>query len=262
MTDTGRIPFPLPPHAAPAPLLARISARSRLELILLLRNGEQVLLTLVLPVLLLLILSKTTVLDLPGEGPRVDRALPGVLALAILSTSFTALAISTAFDRRYGVLRQVGVGPLGRSGLIAAKLMATFGVVVLQLLVLGVEALLLGWSPTGAALGVVVMAALGVWAFAGLALLMAGTLRAEATLALANLIYVLLLLGGGLFTNPADWPAPWGTLVGLLPSAALAEGLRDVLAQGDLPSASSVLVLIAWALVGSFAASRWLRWDS
>jgi ABC-2 type transport system permease protein len=251
-----------PSDAGAAPLARRVGSRARLEIVLLLRNGEQLLLTLILPALLLLILSTTSFLELPGEGDQVGRALPGVLALAILSTSFTALAISTAFDRRYGVLRQVGVGPLGRSGLITAKILATLVIVVVQLIVLGVEALLLGWSPSGAAALVLVLATLGVWAFSGLALLMAGTLRAEATLALANLVYVLLLLGGGLFFDPQTLPAPWSTLVQLLPSAALADGLRAVLVAGTTPSATSVLVLTAWGLVGTGLAVRWLRWDS
>lgn len=261
MTLSTEPNFPLPPSPAPAATPRRVLARARLETILLLRNGEQILLTLILPALLLLVLSTTEFLDLPGSGDRVDRALPGVLALAVLSTSFTALAISTAFDRRYGVLRQVGVGPLGRTGLIAAKVLAAFALVAIQVLVLGVEALLLGWSPSGAVAAVVLLVALGVWAFSGLALLMAGTLRAEATLALANLIYLLLLVGGGLFLDRSTWPEPWGSVVQYLPSAALADGLRAVMVQGDLPSVSSLLVLVAWGSVGSLAAARWFRWD-
>lgn len=261
MSAADAMRFPTSPRAVPAPLARRITSRARLETALLLRNGEQILLTLILPVLLLLVLSTTSVIDLPGTGERVDRALPGVLALAVLSTSFTALAISTAFDRRYGVLRQVGVGPLGRSGIIAAKVVATFAMVALQVIVLGFEALLLGWSPSGAAASVVIMIALGVWAFSGLALLMAGTLRAETTLALANLIYLLLLVAGGLFFDRATWPEPWGSIVQYLPSAALADGLRSVMVDGAFPPVSTLFVLLAWGAVGSALAARWLRWD-
>lgn len=253
--------FPAAPASAPAPALRRVLSRARLELVLLLRNGEQVLLTLVLPVLILAGLSLNDTVDLPGDGPRVARALPGVLALAVLSTAFTAQAIGTGFDRRYGVLRQVGVGPLGRSGLILAKIVATVAMLTVQVIVLVGEALLLGWSPVGSPFTVAALLLLGVCAFTGLALLLAGTLRAEATLALANLIYVLLLLGGGLFTDTATWPGPLRAVVEVLPSAALASGLRDVMVAGVAPSPTDVLILIIWGALGGGLAARFLKWD-
>lgn len=253
--------FPQPPGASPAPALSRIRARAGLEVLLLVRNGEQVLLTVILPVLVLAGLTLSDAIALPGEGPRVSRALPGVLALAVLSTAFTAQAIGTGFDRRYGVLRQVGVGPLGKSGLIIAKIVASIAMLSGQVVILCVEALLLGWSPIGSPVVVVGLLLLGVCAFTGLALLIAGTLRAEATLALANLIYVLLLLGGGLFTDTSSWPTLLRTVVDVLPSAALSSGLRDVLVTGQAPSLFDLMVLLVWAVAGGALAARFLRWD-
>jgi ABC-2 type transport system permease protein len=109
-------------------------------------NAEQLLLALVLPVLLLVALNEVSTPDL-GPGRRIDVLTPGVLALAVMSTSFTSQAIATGFDRRYGVLRMLGTTPLGRSGLLAGKVLAVLAVQAVQLLVLGGVALALGWQP-------------------------------------------------------------------------------------------------------------------
>lgn len=253
------------PHPAPAaaPTAARVLAQGRWEAGTMLRNGEQVLLTLVLPALVLVGLSRTTVVDL-GLGPgqqAVDVVAPGVLALAVLSTAFTGQAIATGFDRRSGVLRLLATTPLGRSGLLAGRVLGVLAVEVVQLVVLGGVALVIGWrpSPVGlapAALLVVVATA----AFTALGLLLAGTLRAEAVLAVANLVWAALLVVGGVVVPAGQHPGAWGVLVHAIPSGALGEGLRRALADGrlDLPALG---VLLAWAVVAAAAARRWFRWD-
>jgi ABC-2 type transport system permease protein len=248
---------PSAPDGRPAPTLQRILRRAWLELLLLMRNGEQLLLTLVIPTAVLVVLPRTSLLD-GDQAQRLDATVPGVLALAVLSTAFTAAAISLAFDRRYGVLRQLGAGPLGRGGLITARTLAVLGVVALQTVVLLVVAVVLGWEPSGQAstlVSLVVVLVLGVAAFTGPALLLGGTLRSEAVLALANLIYLALLVGGGLFAVDGA-PGP----VAALPSAALAEALRAVL-DGAVPPAGAVAVLTGWAVIAGGLATRFLRWD-
>lgn len=256
-------PLDFTPRPKAAPVVRRVLAQAGLELRLLLRNGEQLLLTLVIPVLLLVGFSIVPILD-AGTASRVDFLAPGVLALATMSTAFTGQAISTGFERRYGVLKRLGVTPLTRLGLLAAKTLAVLVIQLLQAVLISTVAFLLGWSPQGGAVGVlsvVLLMVLATAAFSALALLMAGTLRAEATLAAANLVYVILLgLGGVVF--PVDlFPPALLPFVEALPITALSTGLRTVLAEGAAMPLGPVLVLLAWSVVGAALAGRFFRWE-
>jgi len=242
-----------------APPARRILAQARFDARSMLRNGEQLMLTVILPLLVLVGLSRSSVVDL-GDGPRIDLAAPGVLALALISTAFTGQAIATGFDRRAGLLRLLGTTPLGRSGLIAGRIGAVLAVQLIQILLLGTAAVLLGWRPDPAGLiPAIGIEALGTAAFVSLGLLLAGTLRAEAVLAAANLIWVLLLAGGGVVLA-ADRLGPIGPLVTALPSGALGDGLRSALGSGSWPW-RDLLVLLVWAVAGTAATVRWFRWD-
>lgn len=250
------------PRPGAAPLPRMLAAQTGLEVRLLLRNGEQLVLTLVLPVLLLLVFSYAPIGSLVDGGPRpVDVVAPGILALAVLSTAFTGQAIGTGFERRYGVLKRLGATPLPRWGLLAAKTGAVLAVEVLQVALLVGVALALGWAPRAAILPAVLLLVLGTAAFSALGLLMAGTLRAEATLAAANLVYVLLLLGGGVVVPLDRYPGVLRPVLELSPLGALSEGLRDVLQRGVGLPLAAVGVLLAWALVAGVLAARTFRWE-
>ena len=238
--------------------------QARFEARLMMRNGEQVLLTLIIPVVLLVALSLSSIVDLPGSdptAPRVTSVLPGILALAVMSTAFTALAIATGFDRRAGVVKFLGATPLQRDGFVAAKMISTFLLIAVQTVVLAVVAVVLGWRPGGSAPAVLAITALGTCAFSAWGLLLAGTLRAEATLAVANGIYVLLLLGGGVIVPANELPGPLATIAAVLPSAALGDGLRVAMGATDGSLGLPALVLVLWAAVGSVLAVRSFRWD-
>ncbi len=244
----------------PASARARIGAQASFEAQTLLRNGEQLLVSLILPALALLALAFTHSPAL-GDGRRIDIAVPGVLALAILSTAFTGQAISTGFDRRYGVLRLLGVSPLGRSGLLVGKAGAVLLVEAIQLVTLGVLGLALGWQPSLVGLpAAVVFWLLGTWVFVALALLLAGALRAEAVLALANLIWVLLLGLGGVVLPRHVLAEPIAAVVGGLPSAALGDGLRAAFLTGTF-DAWSALVLFGWGLAATALCLRTFSWS-
>ncbi|MFI6519589.1 ABC transporter permease [Spirillospora sp. NPDC050679] len=237
-----------------------IAAQARYELLATLRNGEQLLLTIIIPVVLLTLFSATSLLDL-GPGRRVDFLAPGVLALAVMSTAFTGQAIGTGFERRYGVLKRLGATPLPRGGLIAAKTLAVLLVEAVQAAVICAVALALGWHPHGDPLSVLALLLLGTAAFSGFGLLMAGTLRAEATLAAANLVYVLLLAVGGVVFPLEKFPAGVRSALELLPISALSEGLRQVLQHGAALPGKPLLVLAVWAVAGLALAARFFRWE-
>ena len=240
---------------------ARLAAQARFETRTLLANGEQLLVAMILPALALVALAFTSVPDL-GAGRRIDVAVPGVLALCLLSTAFTGQAIQTAFDRRYGVLRLLGSTPLGRGGLLGGKVAAVLVVEALQALVIGGLGLALGWHPEPAGFALAVISfGLGTWAFVALALLLAGALRPEAVLAVANLVWVLLLGVGGVLLPARELPGSLAAAVPFLPSAALADALRAGFLDGAADLRSWV-VLAAWALVATAIARRTFRWSA
>ena len=246
-----------------APARERVLAQARFEAGNLLRNGEQILVALVLPAMALvgLALGSSPSLGQLNESRRIDVAVPGVLALAVISTAFTGQAISTAFDRRYGVLRLLGVSPLGRQGLLVAKALAVLTIELLQFVVIGALGLALGWQPRWLGLpAAALLALLGTWAFVAIALLLAGTLRAEGVLALANLIWVILLGLGGVIIPPSQMPAGLSHVATLLPSGALADGLRAAFIHGRL-ALLPLLVLVVWGAVATALASRTFRWS-
>ncbi|KHL11267.1 ABC-2 type transport system permease protein [Mumia flava] len=253
----------LAPRPGAAGVGRMIAAQVAMETRLLLRNGEQLLLALVIPLLLLVAGTESSrIVDL-GPGRPIDIIAPGVLALAILSSSFTSLAIATGFERRYGVIKRLGSTPLPRWGLLVGKAGSVLLVQLVQLVVLCAVALWLGWQPHGGAAAygwLVVYTLLGTAAFGALALLVAGTLRAEATLAVANLVYVLLLVGGAVLVPLDRYPEAAQAPMTLLPTAALSDGLRTVFA-GDAPPTSSLVVLLVWAGVASVATARTFKWE-
>jgi ABC-2 type transport system permease protein len=225
---------------------------------LLVRNGEQLLLALVIPIGILLVGR-----IVGGRFGAMETLTPSVMALAIWSSSFTSLAIATGFERRYGVLERLAPTPLGKLGLLAGKAFSLVLVVVGQLVVVAVVAVIAGWRPdwtVPSALGMLLVAVLAIATFACLAVTLAGRLRAEATLALANLVYVVFLAVGALLLPVASYPEAVQPLVRLLPTAALGEGLRAG-ASGVLLG-WPFLVLLVWLAVGATAAWRGFRWTS
>lgn len=246
------------PGAAPLPRMVLAQAGAEVRAIL--RNGEQLLLTLIIPVLLLVGFSLAPLIEV-GTQRRVDFLTPGVLALAVMSTAFTGQAIATGFERRYGVLKRLGATPLSRAGLMLAKTLAVLAVEVLQVVVIVGVALALGWQPHGSFAAAVLLILLGTAAFSGLGLFMAGVLRAEATLAAANLVYLVLLGCGGVIFPLSVFPDSVEGVLHALPIAALTGGLRTALAEGGGFPAGPLAVLLAWALVTLVLASRTFRWE-
>lgn len=241
--------------------MSRLGSQLRTEVGLVVRNGEQLLLTLIIPVMLLVFFTLVDVLP-TGTADPVEFLTPGILALAVMSTAMVSLGIATGFERSYHVLKRLGTTPLGRPRLIAAKTLAVAAVEIGQFVVLIAVALLLGWSPSAGgwlpALGAVV---LGTLAFAGIGLTLAGRLRGEINLAAQNALYLVLLLGGGLVISVDEFPAAMRHGARFLPSGALADILRDALSEPVAHVATSWIVLAAWAIVGPLLAAALFRWD-
>lgn len=258
MTTSRFAPGTFTPAPGRGRLGHMLSTHARVETALTLRHGEQILLTLLIPLALLLGLSLLDVLP-AGEFSgmaRVDWITPRILALAVLSSAFTGQAIALGFDRRYGVLKRLSATALPRWLLVAGRLVAALVVVALQVLVLGAVAALLGWSPStaGIAFGAVLLV-LGTLCFGALGVLLGGALKAEAVLALANIVWFVLLLAGGILMVPSALPDGYAVVVSLLPSGALAEGLHAALVDGTF-SAGACAVLAVWTALGAAVAAR------
>jgi ABC-2 type transport system permease protein len=237
-----------------------IATQAVLETKMLLRNGEQLLLTVVIPTLVLVLFSSVDIID-TGEGKAVDFLTPGVLALAVMSTAFTGQAIATGFERRYGVLKRLASSPLPRWGLMTAKTASVLVTEVLQVILLTVIAFALGWSPHGNPFAVLLLLVLGTAAFSGLGLLMAGTLKAEATLAAANLVFLLLLVSGGIIIPLDQFSQSTQDVLSLLPITALSDGLRDVLQHGAGMPWGDLGLLAGWAVALLALAGCLFRWE-
>ena len=248
------------PAPGAAPLAQQVLAQASMESRLLLRNGEQLLLAVVIPVIVLVgSVKASTHVDLGLSHPAIDEFAPGVLALAVMSTAFTSLAIATGFERRYGVIKRLGSSPLPRYGLLLGKVGALVLVEALQIAVISTVALVMGWQPDLSPVGALLAIVLGTAAFASLGLLVAGVLRPEATLAAANLVY-LLLLAGGAVVLPVSAYGAFGGVAGLLPSGALGEAMRAASWSGTIDW-GSLLVLLVWAAVGAVLTARTFRWE-
>jgi ABC-2 type transport system permease protein len=244
------------PAPSPAPPVRRVLRHSRTEVHLLVRNGEQLLLALAIPLLALTVGGIAG-----GRWGELPVLAPSVLALAVWSSAFTSVAISTGFERRYGVLERLAATPLQKSGLLAGKAAGIVAIVVFQLLVITAAGLYIGWRPTfrpASAAVAALLVVLAVAAFVSWALVLAGRLRAELTLGLANLIYVLFLAGGGLVIPLNRYPHAVQPIIQALPTAALGEGLRA--AASGIVLGWPILVQLGWLAVGVLVARKAFRW--
>ena len=241
------------------PRIRRVLAHARWETQLTLRNGEQVLLTIIIPVAMLLGLGLLQLWPVTGE--RVPTAVAAVWVVTVLATCFTSLAIGTGFERRSGALRFLSTTPLTRLELLAGKVLAVLASTALSIAIVSVVAVAIGWRPGWTvlpALGVLALggAALGTWAF-----VLAGTLRAEAVLAVANGIFIVLLLAGGVAIPPDRLPGALAGLAQVLPTGALTDALTSLLVDASAPGAWPIVVLVAWLVAGAALARRFFRWN-
>jgi ABC-2 type transport system permease protein len=249
------------PNPGAAPWSRMLLAQTLIEIKLTLRRGESVLLTLLIPVGLLVFFTKVKLLDDEAIGRPIDFVAPGVLALAVLSTAFTGQAIATGFERSYGVLKRLGASPLPRGVLLLGKTLGVLAVEVLQIVVLVAVAYALDWHPHGNPLTVLLLLVVGTAAFSALGLLMAGALRAEATLAAANGVYLVFLLLGGIVFPLTRLPGALQAFAKVLPGTGLSTGLREVLQHGAGVPWGDVGLLALWAVVAGVLAARTFRWE-
>ncbi len=237
-----------------------IRAQTRIEMLLTVRRAESLLVTLVIPLGILVFFSTVDAVNTTYKEP-VDFLVPGVLALAVMSSAMVSLGIATGYERRYGVLKRLGSTPLSRAGLLSAKTLNVLVLEIVQAFVIVITGIALGWDATGGLVAAIALLLVGTVAFAGIGMLMAGTLRAEANLALANGLFLVLLFLGGMAYPLAKLPDAIEVVAKLLPAAALSETVRAVLTPGRSFPTGELVVLLVWAVAAPLAAAHWFRWE-
>lgn len=244
--------------------LVRVIEQGRYETMAMLRNGEQLMLNIIFPVMALIALRFTGLIDEYAKSvgvSRMDAAVPGVLALCVISTALSGQGIATGFDRRYGVLRFLATTPLGRNGLIMGKCIAVLVVVAIQFTLVAALGYGLGWRLDAIAVSrSIITMLMGAGAFTALGLLIAGTVRAEATLAIVNIAWVILAGAGGVVFPLKSFPDWYAGIVAWSPSAALGDALRGNFIQHQW-LADPHWVIIVWTVVIGFIASRKFKWS-
>ena len=247
--------------------MSALVAQTRAEVFMTLRRGETLLLTVGIPVVFLLFFSSVHVVSTPHSTP-IDFFVPGILALAVMSTAMVSLGIATGFERGYGVLKRLGATPLGRPRLLGAKIATVVVVELLQAAVLVAVGFGLGWNPdphgsgsAGAAAAAAITVLLATAAFGGIGLFMAGVLKAEVNLAAANGLYLVLLLLGGMVVPIAKLPGGVASVAKLLPAEALSAALHATLGTGSAVPTLSWVVLAVWCVAAPVAAAISFRWE-
>ena len=244
-----------------APRLRQILTQTQFELLLTLRRGENILITLIVPVILLIFFTSLNIATVVN-GHAVNFLLPGILALAVMAAGMVNLGIATAYERYYGALKRLGASPLSRSGLIIAKVISILVLEVVQvILVVGVAVTLYGWQPAGSPLLAILVMALGTVTFAAIGLAMAGALRAEITLAGANALFLLFVLLGGGILPLSHLPAPVAALAQFLPAAAFTQALQATMSNGTAFPGFALVVLAVWAVAVLVIAIRTFQWE-
>jgi len=233
-------------------------AQARAETTLQLRRGENLVVTLAIPLGILVFFAKVDTIS--TDLPAIDFLVPGVLSLAVMASAMVSLGIATGFERRYGVLKRLGSTPLSRGGLLVAKTATVLAFEMLQIVLIVAVGAAIGWSVPGGILPAVGLLLIGTVAFAGIGLLMAGTLRAEANLAAANGLFLVLLFLGGMAYPLSKLPTAVQNFAKLLPAAALSETVRGALSTQPFPM-GELVVLIVWAVVAPLLAVRYFRWE-
>jgi ABC-2 type transport system permease protein len=237
-----------------------VVAQTRIEMLLTVRRAESLLVTLVIPLGILVFFSSVDAVNTTYKEP-VDFLVPGVLALAVMSSAMVSLGIATGYERRYGVLKRLGSTPLSRAGLLGAKTLNVLVLEVLQTALIVLTGIALGWNVTGGLALAIVLLLIGTVAFAGIGMLLAGTLRAEANLAVANGLFLVLLFLGGMAYPLDKLPDAIETFAKALPAAALSETVRAALTPGVGFPTGELVVLLVWAVAAPLAAIRWFRWE-
>src|SRR5438094_7668829 len=244
-----------------APRLCQILTQTQFELLLTLRRGENILITLIVPVMLLIFFASLNIVP-AVNGSAINFLLPGILALAVMAAGMVNLGIATAYERHYGVLKRLGSSPLPRSGLIIAKVISILILEVIQVLILvGVAIVLYSWQLSGVPGLALLTLALGTVTFAALGLAMAGALRAELTLAAANALFLLFMLLGGGILPLSHLPAPLAAIAQFLPAAALTQALQATMSNNGSFPGFAFLVLVIWAIVVLVIAIRTFQWE-
>jgi ABC-2 type transport system permease protein len=233
----------------------------RLERRMFWRNPTAAFFNFLLPLLFLFLIATA----FGSERDDLEVLVPGIAGMAVMTTTFTALAFNVTFLREQGILKRIQGTPIPAvsylGGLIGSAILNAI-VQVLLVVVIGHVVYDLPWPQAWFELAVFTVA--GVAAFASLGVAFSQAIpNYDAAAAYVNAVFLPLIFISGTFYSTESLPAVLDVVASALPLKHAIDGLRDAMVAGDglTDNLDALAVLCAWAGAGTFAAVRWFRWD-
>ena len=202
-----------------------------------------------------------------GEASVRVTIAAGLVTTHIMANALFGVAVGLAAGRERGVFRRYTVTPLPWSMAVGGAVAARVVIVLIAAgLMIGVAATVFGVPWTGGILSWSAIVIGGTAAFAGIGFAIAAHARApHVANTLSNLVFIPMLALGGAALPSAMMPPGWAGVHGILPSAAINEGLLGAFVGGATlgDNLGRVGYLMAWAMVTSaWASYRWRRRDA
>jgi len=226
------------------------------------RNPSAAFFNFMLPLAFLLLVASVFA---RGDREQLDVLVPGIAGMAVMSTTFTALAFNITFLREQGILKRMRGTPVPAGsylgGLLASSVMNA-AVQVLLVVAIGHWVYGLPWPREPLALAA--FTALGVLVFGALGVAFSHAIpNFDSAPAYVNAVFLPAIFISGVFYSASALPGPLEALAAILPLKHVIDGLAGaiVTGQGPLELPTATLTLLAWAAAGLALAAWSFRWE-
>ena len=257
-----------PPRSAPAQLRRRVAWHSaawrqyRLERKMFWRNPSAAFFNFVLPLVFLALFGSI----FSEQEDDLQVIVPGIAGMAVMATTFSALAMNVTQLRESGVLKRIHGTPLPTSAYIAGiagNAVTNTAVQVGLITTAGSVVFGLDWPTEWAAL--VVYVVVGVVCFASLGIALSHAIpNFDSAPAYVNAVFLPLIFISGVFYDADNAPAFLRGIAEVLPLKHLIDGLSGAMVTGEGLSAhaGALAVLALWSAAGIVLAVRGFSWDA
>ena len=203
---------------------------------------------------------------LAGNQRELNRLIPAIAAMSVMSTTFTALAYNIVFLRERGVLKRIRGTPLPTSsyfGGVAANAVTNTALQIAIVVLAGKLIFGVGWPRDWFEL--VVFLLVGVVALAALGVAFAHAIpNFESTAAYVNAVFLPVVFISFYVFDSNSAPGFLRQIAEALPLKPLIDGLYGAFVTGSgLANHLDQLAVIAlWGAFGLFFAVRGFSWES
>jgi ABC-2 type transport system permease protein len=223
------------------------------------RNPSAAFFNFLLPLLLLVLIATAFGTDASG----FEILIPGVAAMGVLATTFTALAYNLTHLREEGVLKRIRGTPMPAGAYLAGFIgSATLNAFLQVASVVTIGNLLYGVDWPHDPLLLVAFTLLGVICFAALGVAFSQIIPNEDSApAYTNAVFLPVIFISGVFYSTDDMPEALQAVAEALPLKHLIDGLSAAIVGGGADVGSAALVVAGWAAAALFLAVRFFRWE-